>query len=211
MQDQTLAESPRRGAILAAATQLFLAHGYAGASMSAVATACGIRKASLYHHFPSKEALFSACVTEAYDEATAALARIRDDAALSHVARVRAAFAEVYRVVVDSPVGRLSPIIAEVALRFPDVARAFYASFVVRQHEIMNAILAAGVADGAFAAHDVLAMEHVIFGPPVTLSLSREMFASFQDRDAILPVERVRDGHCDLVLRLLRAGVANGA
>ena len=205
MQAETHAELPRRGAILAAATQLFLAHGYAGASMSAVAAACGIRKASLYHHVPSKEALFSACVTEAYDAATEALSRIRDDPTLGHEDRVRAAFGEVYRVVVDSPVGRLSPIIAEVALRFPGVARAFHESFVVRQHEIMNAILAAGVAEGAFAPHDVLAMEHLIFGPPVTLSLSREMFASFEDRDVLLPVERVRDGHCDLVLRLLRA------
>jgi hypothetical protein len=77
-------------------------------------------------------------------------------------------------------------------------------SFVVRQHDTMNAILAAGVAKGVFAPHDVLTMEHLIFGPPVTLS--REMFASFEDRDALLPVERVRDGHCDLVLRLLEAG-----
>jgi hypothetical protein len=31
----------------------------------------------------------------------------------------------------------------------------------------------------------------------VTRSLSREMFASFEDRDAILRSERVRDGHCE--------------
>lgn len=205
MQAEIPAELPRRGAILAAATQLFLARGYAGTSMSALAQACGLQKASLYHHFPSKEALFSACVTDAYDAATAALARVRDDPALSHEDRVRRALAEIYRVVVDSAVGRLSPLIAEVALRFPEVARAFHQSFVVRQHDIMNEILAAGVAAGAFAPHDRLAMEHLIFGPPVTLSLSREMFASFPDRDALLPVERVRDGHGDLLLRLLQA------
>lgn len=203
LQAETHAELPRRGAILAAATQLFLTHGYAGASMSAVATACGIRKASLYHHFASKEALFSACVTEAYDAATAALARLRDDPALTHAERVRLAVAELYRVIVDSPVGRLSPLIAEVSLRFPEVARAFHESFVVRQHDIVSDILAAGVTAGDFAPHDRLAMEHMIFGPPVTLSLSRAMFASFPDRDALLPVAEVRDGHLALLMRLL--------
>ncbi len=103
----------------------------------------------------------------------------------------------------ESDVGRLSPIIAEVALHFLEVARAFHDSLVARQHEAMAAIVEQGVRHGAFRSLDRLALEHLIFGPPVTLALSREMFASFENRDELLPVAAVREGHCDLVLRHL--------
>lgn len=43
-----------------AALALFAARGYEGASMSDIAELVGIRKASIYAHFPSKESLFLA-------------------------------------------------------------------------------------------------------------------------------------------------------
>lgn len=47
----------RRDEIVAAATQLFAEKGYEGASMSDLAERVGLRKASLFHHFTSKEEL----------------------------------------------------------------------------------------------------------------------------------------------------------
>ena len=49
-----------RERILAAATELFGAHGYEGTSIGAVLEAAGVARGALYHHFPSKEALFDA-------------------------------------------------------------------------------------------------------------------------------------------------------
>jgi AcrR family transcriptional regulator len=46
-----------RQRILAAAVSAFAEFGYASASMSALAQACGVSKAGLYHYYPSKEAL----------------------------------------------------------------------------------------------------------------------------------------------------------
>ncbi|MCW2936964.1 MAG: putative TetR family transcriptional regulator [Actinomycetia bacterium] len=54
----------RRGEILDAAAALFAREGYRGTSMREVATAAGIQAGSLYHHFPSKEAIAVELVQE---------------------------------------------------------------------------------------------------------------------------------------------------
>jgi TetR/AcrR family transcriptional repressor of mexJK operon len=52
----------KRRAIQAAASRLFLARGFAGTSMQAVAQAAGVSKLTVYAHFADKESLFKAIV-----------------------------------------------------------------------------------------------------------------------------------------------------
>ncbi|MBD1909012.1 MULTISPECIES: TetR/AcrR family transcriptional regulator [unclassified Leptolyngbya] len=47
-------------AILDGAVQEFLEHGYAGARIDRIVAAAGVSKATVYRHFPDKEALFTA-------------------------------------------------------------------------------------------------------------------------------------------------------
>lgn len=52
----------KREAILAAATDEFFDRGYAGAAIEAIATKAGVSKVTIYSHFRTKEALFTAAV-----------------------------------------------------------------------------------------------------------------------------------------------------
>jgi len=51
-----------REAIVGHAIDLMLTGGYDGTSMAQISQACGIRKASLYHHFAEKDALVLAAI-----------------------------------------------------------------------------------------------------------------------------------------------------
>ena len=54
----------RRKILLEEAVRQFGAKGYDGASLESVASACGVRKQTLLYYFPTKDALFEACVLE---------------------------------------------------------------------------------------------------------------------------------------------------
>jgi AcrR family transcriptional regulator len=54
----------RKEEIVAEATRLFAERGYEGASMGDLAERVGLRKASLFHHFPSKDVLYATVLTE---------------------------------------------------------------------------------------------------------------------------------------------------
>jgi AcrR family transcriptional regulator len=54
----------RRAAIIEVATEVFGRVGYRGATMLRIAAACGISRAGLLHHFPTKESLLEAVLSE---------------------------------------------------------------------------------------------------------------------------------------------------
>src|SRR3954452_7464498 len=63
----------RKEEILAEATRLFAERGYEGASMGDLAERVGLRKASLFHHFPSKDVLYATVLTELMEHVKVAI------------------------------------------------------------------------------------------------------------------------------------------
>ncbi|MFQ6546807.1 TetR/AcrR family transcriptional regulator [Aestuariibius sp. 2305UL40-4] len=194
----------RRIEIVEIATSLFLENGFAGTSMSAVANACGVTKASLYHHFPGKDDLFAACITRGYASALDDLEALVETSELKPIEKLERAISTLYDSIVASPVGRMSPLIAEVSRTFPSVAQAFHQDYLIPQQALLGRILDEGTDTGQLRHLDREVFFHIVFGPIVTLSLSREMFATFDDLDEHFPVERLKEGHSELIATWLR-------
>ena len=57
-------KSPKRAAVIDAATEEFLTYGFTGTSMDRIAEAANVSKRTVYDHFPSKEDLFQAISNE---------------------------------------------------------------------------------------------------------------------------------------------------
>ena len=115
----------RRDAILAVAAQSFLANGYAGTTMSAIAATLGGSKGTLWSYFPSKEALFSAFL----DRATAAyrgrLSEIFDPCGDPRATLTRFCARLMERVMTPEIIALHRLVVAESG-RFPEVGRIYY-------------------------------------------------------------------------------------
>ena len=74
----------RRQAIITAATEVFVRHGYLGATTDEVAARAGVSKQTLYKHFADKQHLFAEVILDAsvqvVDGLSSAVASTLDDA-----------------------------------------------------------------------------------------------------------------------------------
>jgi AcrR family transcriptional regulator len=98
-----LPRTERRAQLLAAARDVFVAHGYHAAGMEDIAARAGVSKPVLYQHFPGKLDLYLALLDASGDELVAAV----DDALEStpHNKQRVAATVEAYFAFVDDPAG----------------------------------------------------------------------------------------------------------
>ena len=111
-----------------AARELFLREGF-GVGMDAIAAEAGVSKVTVYNHFGSKEALFTAVITSALDEplagdASAALERLAEAEDL-RAALLDAARSWVHSVRANADVTALRNLVAAEAHRFPELGRAW--------------------------------------------------------------------------------------
>ncbi|MFD9716722.1 TetR/AcrR family transcriptional regulator [Streptomyces sp. NPDC059076] len=167
----------KREAIVKAARDLFLREGF-GVGMDAIAAEAGVSKVTVYNHFGSKEALFTAVVAGALDEpvqqdSAAPLARLADaedlrpafvDAARSWIGAVRN----------DHEFAALRALVAAELHRFPELGRAWHRDTPSGHHPVVANTLRALAEQGRLVIPDLevatlqlyalLVHPHMVFG-----------------------------------------------
>ncbi len=73
---ETIGEGERRAQIMRAGLDLFGSRGYAAVSLGEIATTIGVTKAALYHHFPSKDELYTAVMCDLLHRIAASIGQI---------------------------------------------------------------------------------------------------------------------------------------
>jgi TetR/AcrR family transcriptional regulator, mexJK operon transcriptional repressor len=118
----------RRQAIIRAATEVFLRHGYVGATTDEVAARASVSKQTLYKHFADKQRLFAEVILETTVQLVDGLATVAGT--LQGTDDVRAGLRELaggfQRGLLDPDVLRLRRLVIAEADRFPEVGRAWF-------------------------------------------------------------------------------------
>ncbi|MGQ2936675.1 MAG: TetR/AcrR family transcriptional regulator [Sphingopyxis sp.] len=119
------AAAMRRKAFVDAARELFFANGYAGTTMSSIASKVGGSKTTLWTYFPSKEELFAAVVDDIVAQYGDALAiDLPLDEPVPDVLRV---FGNLLMTkLTATPILSLFRLVVGEAERFPHLAETFY-------------------------------------------------------------------------------------
>ena len=141
MDHSVVLSSEKRAQILAGAGTVFAADGYEGASMARIATVAGVSKGTLYNHFDSKAALFTAYVREKCDQS---LAHVFDGA--NHdgdPAQVLRGIGRRMLQMMLSEVGlEIHRVIIAEAAKFPELAHGFFEAGPARATGFMSRWLA---------------------------------------------------------------------
>lgn len=188
--------------IVETATTLFMAQGYSGTSMSALAKTSGIQKASLYHHFESKEAVLFACLQSGYADHVGQMRETATDSTLSYRERLKPLLDAVYGAIVESNAGKMAPIVAETTGRFPEIAERFNDEFMAEMQVIFRAYVEGGMQAGEFDAMDPETLDHALFGVAVHLTLCRSMFNGFEIADTKYDIATVKAHHLAIMSKL---------
>jgi TetR/AcrR family transcriptional regulator, mexJK operon transcriptional repressor len=118
----------KRGAILEAATTLFLRNGYRGTSMDEIAALAAVSKQTVYKHFADKERLFSEIVTgtvnEVSDPVHDEVLKLQDSGDVE--ADLRGLARRLLERVMQPRILQLRRLVIGEAGRFPELGRAFY-------------------------------------------------------------------------------------
>lgn len=140
--------------VIEAASQQFLEQGYDRASMEAVALASGVSKMTLYNYFPSKDALFEACVACRTDSIFADFLGDRLDPArpAEALALIARQFLALMRA---EDVLSIHRILFGLASTHPDVCERFYKVGPQRINMLVRGYVAAAVQAGSLQVDDI--------------------------------------------------------
>lgn len=194
----------KRRAILAAATEVFLRHGYLGASMDEVAAKAGVSKQTVYKQFENKERLFAEIVLGTSDQLLDGLFQAYvdtlDGAADAREALRALAHRLLQSLTADNVLQLRRLVIAE-ADRFPEVCGAWFDSGFEKSLEALGQALTRlsdrgllkQLDDPTLAAYQFAGL--VMYKP-----MNRAMFAGTRQRVDSSELQNLADQAADVFL-----------
>lgn len=161
--DEAVSEEGRRSdrkrrAILAAATDVFLASGYLGTNMDEIAARAAVSKQTVYKHFETKEALFVEIVTSmtnaAGDTVHNEMADFEEGGDLAEYLRLYAL--RQLTIVLTPRIMQLRRLVIGEVSRFPELAKVLYERGPARALGILASIFERLAARGLLTIDDPL-------------------------------------------------------
>ncbi|MDO5618239.1 TetR/AcrR family transcriptional regulator [Kocuria sp.] len=153
----------RRAQILAQATRVLIAHGYQGLHLEDVAERADIAKATLYHYYPSKDALVAAALNNIFDQVMARLRhRLETTTSTSAQSLLRELIAEQLLISTEADT-------QDVAVFFyPSTWPATFEEDIRakrREHDaLIRAVAQRGMDNGEFTCPDLAVAMHCLHG-----------------------------------------------
>src|SRR5437667_10975984 len=184
--------------IVAAALDVFVEHGFAGARLEDVARRAGVTKGTVYLYFKSKEALFKAVVRQTIVPAISqgeALAQAFTGSARELLERL---VREYWRLVGETALAGIPKLIIGEAAYFSALRRFYYEEVVTRGHRLMAGVIERGIKHGEFRKVDVMIAAKLAMSPLMHATVVRRAFASCMPEG--FDVGKYLDTHIDLYL-----------
>jgi TetR/AcrR family transcriptional regulator, mexJK operon transcriptional repressor len=194
----------KRRAIIKAATEVFLQHGYVGASMDEVAARAAVSKQTVYKQFDDKKHLFAEIILGTTTQGLDTLAQSYANT-LDEVTDVRQAFRELARRLLDTLMRpdflQLRRLVLAEADRFPEISGAWFEDAfhraLVLLGEAMTRLADRGMLrelpDPTLAAYHFAGL--VMYKP-----MNQAMFAGAEARPAVNEFDHIADQAADVFL-----------
>lgn len=198
-------DAKRRHEVAITALQVFREKGYAGASMAAVARAAGIQKSSLYHHFPSKEAMFLAAISADIADPLRRAVELLEQEGRPAAERFEEALGCFYDAMIVRAIGPLTTVIAETSREVPTVAQGFHDHVIVPFRTTVTTLHAKGCAEGSFRPLPEDAVEQVIFGPLMAIAMTDKLYSGIPELLATHRAQWTRESFVRTILTVMTA------
>ena len=194
----------KRRAILAAATEVFLQHGYLGASMDEVAAKAGVSKQTVYKQFENKERLFAEIVLGTSDQLIDGLVQAYAET-LDGAADAREGLQALARRLLDSltaaSVLQLRRLVIAEADRFPEVCGAWFTSGFEKSLEALGEALTRLTERGLLRElEDPTLAAYQFAGLVMYKPMNRAMFAGTRERPAPGELDKLADQATEVFL-----------
>ena len=150
---QARPDDETRHLIAEAARAEFMANGYAGTSMDAVAKGAGVSKKTLYRLVPTKADLFKASVADRIDGFLLAIDQ-KTIGALDVETGLERVLCEFGRLTLSDDTIAIQKLVIAESDRFPELAMTFYANAILATQAAMEGFLRQHCARGEIAIDD---------------------------------------------------------